>query len=705
MDQQRARILRLLIVLAILAVAAAFRLWRIDSLPPGFHFDESFEGLEAWRILTDPTYRPVFLTGNFGVPPLNAYANALMFGLFQLFGGEAGPTAMRVTAAVFGVLGVLAVFALGRELRRLEPALSPAFPFLAATVLAIMRWHVHFSRMGIEPVIVPLAWALATWLLLRGWRTGSWFSFLGLGVVLAACLYTYQGAWIIPFLVLFTALHLALVDRPRLRPRAVQLLAAAGLALLLALPLAAFFLRNPDLLLLRPSQIAITGEQAAPTGFWQNTWATAKMFWPFGATGDLDPRRNLPGAPALSLWLAVPFWIGLGMAVWRIRQPAYGLLVVGLAGLVLPGLVSEYAPHFHRILGAAAPTALLVALPLAWLWSQAAERAPWGGSKQPAGHKSPALQSPPESQPRRFSFRSPFAFLLPLLILALLIAAALTSARDYFVRWAKLPDLYYAFDVGLWDLGRWIAGQPAETPIYLTPRPADHPTLAFAWRPGIDGHGPPESFDGRHILPFTAQPPAQVEAYAVVEHEDFRTRLLLPQVFPDAASGPEFTDFDGQTYARVYTRPAGASPQYLPNQAVAALLGDGIRLAGYEVIPATPQPGGILFLRLLWAVDAQPTADWTVFTHVVEPAPGLTPGTVARGSAVLAGRDAPPGAGSLPTSRWQPGWLIIDEYQIDLPADLAPGVYGLEVGLYQADGEQLLAPGAGVFLGTVELSR
>jgi hypothetical protein len=701
MNQHRTRRLRGLLILGILTVAVALRLWRIDSLPPGFHFDEAFEGLEAWRILTDPTYRPIFLTGNFGVPPLNAYANAVMFGLFQLFGGQAGPTAMRVTAALFGVLGVLAVYALGRELRYLEPNLSPAFPFLAATVLAVLRWHVHFSRMGIEPVIVPLAWALASWLLLRGWRTGSWPSFLALGAVLAACLYTYQGAWIIPFLILFTALHLALTDRPRLRPRAAKLLVAGGLTLALALPLAGFFLRNPDLLLLRPSQIAITGEQAAPAGFWQNAWATAKMFWPFGATGDLDPRRNLPGAPVLTVWLAVPFWIGLGMALWRIRRPAYSLLVVGLAGLVLPGLISEYAPHFHRILGAAAPTALLTALLLAWLWSKAAS-----GQARKASNEREVPQGafPPLASASALRIaHSPI--IIPALILALLTITAVTSARDYFVRWAKLPELYYAFDVGLWDLGQWIARQPAATPIYLTPRPADHPTLAFAWRPGTDSHGPPQSFDGRQTFPLTGGASQSAEAYAVVEHEDFRTRLLLPEVFPDAAIGPEFVDYDGQVYARIYTRPAGSAPQYLPSQPLDAPLGDGIRLAGYEVIPETPEPGGVLFLRLLWVVDAPPTADWTVFTHVTAPAQATTPGMASAGGAVVAGRDALPGAGSLPTSRWQPGWLIVDEYQIELPADLPPGAYGLEAGLYQANSERLPNAGNGVFLGNVELSH
>ncbi len=53
-------------LLFIIGLAIVLRLWQIDSLPPGFHFDEAFEGVEAWRILTDPTYRPIFLEGNFG---------------------------------------------------------------------------------------------------------------------------------------------------------------------------------------------------------------------------------------------------------------------------------------------------------------------------------------------------------------------------------------------------------------------------------------------------------------------------------------------------------------------------------------------------------------------------------------------------------------------------------------------------------------
>jgi hypothetical protein len=198
-------------------------------------------------------------------------------------------------------------------------------------------------------------------------------------------------------------------------------------------------------------------------------------------------------------------------------------------------------------------------------------------------------------------------------------------------------------------------------------------------------------------LPFTDGSTSQPEVYAVVEHEDFRTRLLLPEVFPSVSVVADFIDTEGETYARVYDRPAGSTPQYQPQFPLEVALGDGIRLAGYDVIPDAPQPGDGLILRLHWAVDAVPAADWTVFTHLLGPSP-------AGGSTVVAGYDSPPGSASLPTSHWQPGWRIIDEYSILLPEDLPPGQYGLEAGLYQASGARLPASGTGVLLGTVEVS-
>jgi hypothetical protein len=665
-------------VLALLiVVAAVLRLWQIDTLPPGFHFDESFEGLEAWRILTDPTYRPIFLTGNFGVAPLNAYANAAMFALFGWLGGEAGPTAMRTTAALAGVLGVLALFALGYELRQLDRRrLTWLFPLFAVGVLATLRWHIHFSRIGIEPIYVPLIWAAALWLLLRGRRTRRWWVYVAAGALLASAMYSYQGAWIIPLLVAPVVVHLWFYDRRQPAAAGIPFWAGAAVAAttaaLLFAPLAYFFTQHPDLLILRPAQIAVAGDAPAAGDPWSNLRASVLMFWPFGATGDLDPRRNLPGAPALNLWQALPFWLGVGLALVRVANPAYSILLIGLAGLLLPGILSEYAPHFHRILGATAPAALLAGLGIdagaAWLTRAA---------------------------PLRWQRFQPGAWIAA----ALIAVGAFFAARDYFVRWAALPDLFYAFDAGLWRIGQEIAAHPAEDVVYLTPRSADHPTLAFAWTTRPGSHAAPFSFDGRTAFPLTAGANPTTETYVAIETEDFRTRLLLPEILPAAVVGEQIYDAGGQVYATYYTRAPGQTPQRPPQQPLAVTVGDGIRLAGYDVQPAALKPGDILYLQLHWLVDQVPAAEWTIFTH-------LLARTADGGYVQVAGRDSPPGAGSLPTTRWQAGWRVLDEYQIALPADLPAGEYTLAAGLYRAeDGQRLPAASTGIILGEVQIDE
>ena len=656
----------------ILLLAALLRLWQIDRIPPGFHFDESFEGLEAWKITIDPTYRPVFLTGNFGVPPFNAYANALTFAIAEWFGGEAGPTAMRVTSAIFGVLGVGVLWLLGQEMRRHVPdLLSPIFPWLAAASLAGLRWHLHFSRMGIEPVYVPLFWALAVWLLLRAWRTGAWWAYGGLGLALGVSMYTYQGAWVIPFLIALSALYLLWSERAGIAERSRRwrgLVLAGVISVVVVLPLALFFLQHPDLLLARPAQLTIVGQTTSPgdSTVGNALWATLKMFGPFGNPGDLDPRRNLPGAPALNIWQAIPFYLGLALALWRIRRPVMMIVLIGWVGLLLPGMITEDAPHFHRVLGAAAPTALLCGLGVDAIW-QAVK-----------AFKMPILR-----------------FLGPVVAVLLLVAGTITSAQEYFVRWANLPDLFYALDVGLWDLGQWVANQQNGNPIYVSPQGYNHATLAFAWRDQLGEETstvPPRPirYDGRYILPLTAGENQTSEHYVVIEHEDFRSRLLLPDVFPALTVDYEVRDWTGQVYAQVYTRPAGTAPARAPRISLESVIGDGINLVGYDLLPDDIHAGGSLYIQYHWQVTAQPSRDWTIFSHVVD-----SSGTV------VAGFDSQPGRGTLLTTAWQPGWRVLDEYEIVLPADLPPGDYQLRMGLYSADGSRLPSTSQAVELGQV----
>ena len=94
------------------------------------------------------------------------------------------------------------------------------------------------------------------------------------------------------------------------------------------------------------------------------------------------------------------------------------------------------------------------------------------------------------------------------------------------------------------------------------------------------------------------------------------------------------------------------------------------------------RPGEVVYLQLWWASESAVERDWTIFTHVLGP-------QRPDGSPVWAGHDSQPGLGSVPTSTWEPGELILDEHQLQLPPDMPPGKYALEVGLYdQSTGER-----------------
>jgi hypothetical protein len=111
------------------------------------------------------------------------------------------------------------------------------------------------------------------------------------------------------------------------------------------------------------------------------------------------------------------------------------------------------------------------------------------------------------------------------------------------------------------------------------------------------------------------------------------------------------------------------------------------------VQPAILRRGEVLYLQLHWQVTATPQESWTVFTHLFVRESGVT----------VSGSDSPPGQETLPTRQWQPGWRILDEYQIPIPVDLPPGEYGLRFGLYTGAGNRLPAATDGLTLHDVTI--
>ncbi|MGC8781039.1 MAG: glycosyltransferase family 39 protein, partial [Anaerolineae bacterium] len=165
-------------------LAAVLRFVDLENIPPGFHYDEALEALEAWRVITRPDYHPVFFPGDFGLPAMFIYLESFAFRLFGAL-----PVVSRSVAALSGALTIPAVYALGRELTLADARLPRGLPLAAAAVLAVLRWHITFSRVAIEPILVPLFLTATLWALLAGLRTDRKAAWLGLAAALGLSVY------------------------------------------------------------------------------------------------------------------------------------------------------------------------------------------------------------------------------------------------------------------------------------------------------------------------------------------------------------------------------------------------------------------------------------------------------------------------------------------------------------------------------------
>ena len=338
---------------------------------------------------------------------------------------------------------------------------------------------------------------------------------------------------------------------------------------------------------------------------------------------------------------------------WRL---AHLWLLTGLGVMLLPTLLSEFAPNFQRAIGAIPFVVLLVALGLDGLIRLATRL--WSRGR-----------------------------LLYLAAGWLIVAASFgLTWRAYFVEWANLPDLFPAWDVGFTRVAEQLAAADDGVRTYITPRGREHPTLGYLLEESPDTPIP-QGFDGRICVRVATDVPAR---YYILDKEDFRTESLLTGIYPQATVTTSVVETAGTVWARRLEQPAGGGVVFPEMQPQPVPLSDGIDLLGHQLFPpAGMAAGGTFYTRLYWQVSAPPAANYTAFAHLLRR-------NEAGDLAQLAGTDRPPGDGSCPTSEWLPGEVIVDEMQFSLPEGLpaaSNAEYYVEIGFYTPiDGRRLDIP-------------
>lgn len=481
-DDPRAPIARWEVVALLLAMAvgAVVRYWGLSTVPPGLWYDEAINGLDALSIVREPGLPLFFDTRGHPREPLFMYLN-----LPGVLLGGTSATTLRALSALIGTLTIPAVWWMARTLA------GPRVALAALVAFTFMRWHVHFSRLSFRTIMAPLFCALILTFLVRWMRGKRLHDLVAAGALCGLSLYTYLSMRLfVVAMALLVALYL--VQSRAWRGGAFPakpMLLAAGVALLVFLPLGWHYTQNPQDFTGRQDQISLLDQGSE--GLLQIAAQTRDIALMGIWRGDHEAKHNIPGAPRFTqayIWggdgrdnvaawrdaraagdtrdvhgtglpvfdalTGMLFYAGLALIGWRAvrhrRIEETGLMLWLLFG-ALASVLSFGAPNMLRLQLLTPVAAMALALAAVALFDCAA-RTPLGGRGGVA------------------------------LMVALGVWFGVGETKRYFVDWPQHPETWFRFNSHFAELARhYRALDAGERPafVYVPDYLGDAPTFLF----------------------------------------------------------------------------------------------------------------------------------------------------------------------------------------------------------------------------------
>lgn len=459
-----------LALVAIVLVAIVLRFDRLDIIPGDMGEDLPHNFNNAKSILN----------GDFSIFfPSYPGREGMMFYLQALYGRIFGLSyyGLKATSALIGIATVATIYVVARDLYSAEVGLY------AALFLAVSRWHVTISRMGLRLILMPLFVLIVIGLLARALRSRRRLDFALLGLALGLGMYTYNAWLVVPPAAIAIILVYQLVQPAtedggwtppgirlpsfvlrawHIRSVLPGILIALFTALLVFVPLGRYAHDYPEQYGQRIAS-RLTGVEAQlptniPLVFLENLKKSALMF---NVRGDGVARYNIAFEPHLGPVSAALMLAGLAYALarWR-RGHNLALILMLLATILPPALAIAFpneVPNAGRGSGALAPAFLLVALPLPSLRRRLtaamqarkslrltlrAEASPLDPGLVATGQAPPPVQA--ACQGWQLSL-NPIALTGPLLALGyalLILTETQTTAYAYFVRYPDQMNLH-----------------------------------------------------------------------------------------------------------------------------------------------------------------------------------------------------------------------------------------------------------------------
>lgn len=453
------------LLFVVLIVATFFRVYNLQSAPPGLYPDEAMNGTNAQEAAATDEYK-LFYPENNGREGLFINIEALFLRVF----GVNEPWVLRSVSAAFGILSVLGVFLLILELYRFTEGFSPPgskkpqagllAAFSGSFLMAISFWHVNFSRIGFRAIMAPFFIVWAMYVLLKGLeladrnmdfkgeKTQSILLVLISGFIFGMGIHSYIAYRALPlFVLLVFVLYWKFFSIPFKKVFLRLGIFVTG-AFVSAAPLLAYFAKNPADFFGRTSQISVFSSENPLALLALNVGKTILSFFWFG---DTNWRHNYAGMGELYPLAAVLFIIGIIFGVRALARKSgtkgdsfIFLFAASLFGVaLLPTVISsEGIPHALRAIIMIPAVFVLVGV--------GAERA-YGWLMR----KTASL-----SRANRVCIKNAFIFVFFVIPTAHLF-------QLYFNDWAPKQEVRDSFAQDYVDVGRQINALPASLSKYV----------------------------------------------------------------------------------------------------------------------------------------------------------------------------------------------------------------------------------------------
>lgn len=632
----------------ITALAAAFRWYRIDQLPPGFQFDQAFYVSDALQLLHGEFAIFFYQPGR--SEPLYQY---LLMPFIAFFGADSS-LGLKIAGGLIGILSVPLVFGITHTLYR-----DVRIGLIGALLTAISFWHIFYSRYGERIPLTLLMAILSFWFV---WRALARVSaprqtrtFALAGVFTGLTLYTYPAGRIVPLAIALLIAYAMLTDRTRARDYFKGLVILTTIALGVFAPLGIYYIQHPIDFFSHAADVSIFVPHGAisdnlPLELGKNALKILGMFFIVGDGGVL---RNLPYRPIFDPLVGTLFVIGV--MVWldqlvspqssRVERWRAVFLMIWLGLALTLSLISDDAPNNGRVLIGLPVVMILPAWGAVTIWDRLRARLVRRGAAMTMS--------------------------------AILLISATLVYRDYFITLANDPGTYYAFDTDKVELANWLAQNAPRNHIYLAPLLAQNGTISLLTR-----HAALKSFESRDTIVLPSNASGKDALFVFPWEQTKKIQTMAERL--GLGTRTELTGTNGGILALIYRIPADNLPHesdplatlaqggtfIQPQKIEHAPWNDAFELLGYSIDAADVAKRNvevILFVRAL-----KPMSEEYTFSIKVRDAQDRVWGQ----------EDKWLGNNSYATTQWSPGEIVIEKFYPGLNACAPAGEYRLSVEAY-----------------------